>query len=61
MYFTVIFQAGKYCYCGDDYKKYGRAECNVTCSGDKDEICGDTEKITVHSGWFFYIYFCTPS
>jgi hypothetical protein len=34
-------QYSSYCFCGNNYGKYGMANnCNMPCSGNKNEICG---------------------
>ncbi|BAT72175.1 conserved hypothetical protein [Thermosulfidibacter takaii ABI70S6] len=34
-------QYGSYCFCGNSYGKYGKAQnCNMLCSGNRKEICG---------------------
>ena len=34
-------QYADYCFCGNSYGKYGKADnCNMPCTGNKNEICG---------------------
>lgn len=34
-------QYGNDCYCDNTYDKYGKADnCNMSCSGNKNEVCG---------------------
>ena len=34
-------QYSSYCFCGNDFGKYGQAQnCNMPCSGQKDKTCG---------------------
>ena len=37
----MLFQGGRYCFCGDAYGQYGpKTTCNTACSGDASKKCG---------------------
>lgn len=43
-------QFGWYCFCGNSYGAYGKANnCNVPCRGDRGEICGGSWANSVYS------------
>ena len=41
-------QYSKECFCGNEYDRYGEADnCDMTCSGEKDQICGGSWAMSV--------------
>ena len=41
-------QTAGYCACGDTYGKYGTSRgCNMRCTGDSTQICGNTWRNTI--------------
>ena len=41
-------QNGRYCYCGNEYGKYGEGVCYARCVGDTSTICGGADSNTIY-------------
>ena len=47
--FVIIgSQNGRYCYCGNEYGKYGEGVCYARCVGDTSTICGGADSNTIY-------------
>ncbi|HEY3027299.1 MAG TPA: WSC domain-containing protein [Pyrinomonadaceae bacterium] len=48
-YAYAATQSSSYCFCGNTYGKYGRADnCNMKCGGDSGQTCGGTYANSVY-------------
>jgi hypothetical protein len=51
-YEFAAMRQGHTCSCGSDFLKE-KAVCNTACSGDKKEVCGDTDNMSVYKTGFY--------